>query len=69
MVAKRDRMRIEVYSPAGEPETAPECTARTDDAVLCLARLIGRQIAREQFERRQAKERRLESKLRAGEPN
>lgn len=38
------------------PETAAEpraATSRVDEAVLILARLLGRQIARDEFERRQ----------------
>ena len=55
MAPKRDRISIEVFGPSAEPETARRNAARADEAILALARLIGRQIAREQFERRTQK--------------
>lgn len=57
MAFKRDRISIEVCGPSASPETAGQDAARADDAILALARLIGRQIAREQFERQLAQER------------
>ncbi|MFC3061565.1 hypothetical protein [Paenirhodobacter populi] len=47
----RNRLRIDIH-PAGDDEASCELRlAHADDAVLALARLIGRQMAREQFER------------------
>ena len=57
MALKRDRISIEVIPPSTEPETGRSDPARTDAAIRSLARLIGRQIAREQFERKLAAER------------
>lgn len=44
----------------------PVLTASSEGAILILARLIGRQIAREQFERKIALERKAQKK-RAGD--
>jgi len=57
MALKRDRIRIEVFEPPASPETARSDASRADEAILILARLIGRQIAREHFERSMARER------------
>ncbi|MCX8999949.1 hypothetical protein NOF55_22850 [Rhizobiaceae bacterium BDR2-2] len=57
MALKRDRISIEVFGPSAEPEPARSGASRADEAVLILARLIGRQIAREEFERKLAAER------------
>jgi hypothetical protein len=57
MALKRDRIRIEVFEPPASPETARSDASRADEAVLILARLIGRQIARQHFERSIARER------------
>ena len=47
--ARRDgRERGQSHGPAANDNGGPE--ARIDDAVMRLARLLGRQIAREQFE-------------------
>lgn len=54
MALKRDRISIKVIGP----ETGRSDPARADAAIRSLARLIGRQIAREQFERKMALERR-----------
>lgn len=51
MAARDEKIRIEVYGPAGKPSQAQAVSPRLDEAVLRLARLLGRQIAREQFER------------------
>lgn len=56
MARKPDRIRIEVFGPT-EAETAEEAFRPSNEAVLSLARLIGRQIAREHFERARALER------------
>jgi hypothetical protein len=45
MTAKRDKVSIEVIGLADD-----RTHNRSQDAVLALARLLGRQIAREQFE-------------------
>lgn len=63
MAPKRDRIIIEVIGP----ETGQSDPARADAAIRSLARLIGRQIAREQFERKLAQERRAQKKRPAGE--
>jgi len=51
MAAQDERASIEPFAPAAE---APSLTvsARFEEAALRLARLIGRQIAREEFARR-----------------
>jgi hypothetical protein len=66
MALKRDRISIEVYGPVATPATARNGAGRADEAVLTLARLIGRQIARERFERKMARERRAQGKRPAG---
>ncbi|RWR27277.1 hypothetical protein D2T31_17255 [Sinirhodobacter populi] len=58
---------MEVFGPTAAPEPARNGANRADEAVLILARLIGRQIAREQFERKIALERRAQKKRPAGE--
>ncbi|KAB2693121.1 hypothetical protein [Brucella intermedia] len=58
MALKRDRISIEVIGP----ETGRKDPARADAAIRSLARLIGRQIAREQFERKIAPERKAQKK-------
>ena len=67
MAPKRDRISIEVFGPSAASEPTRDGTSRADEAVMILARLIGRQIAREQFERRIALERRAQKKRPAGE--
>lgn len=67
MALKRDRISIEVFGPSAEPETGGNDPARADAAIRSLARLLGRQIAREQFERKMALERRAQKKGPAGE--
>ena len=67
MALKRDRISIEVFGPSAQPEPARNEASRADEAVMILARLIGRQIAREQFERKIALERRAQKKRPAGE--
>lgn len=57
MALKHDRIRIEAFGPPASPETERSDASRADEAVLILARLIGRQIAREHFERSIARER------------
>ena len=52
MAAKNERAPIELLAPAAPEAPGPTVRARFDEATLRLARLIGRQIAREQFERR-----------------
>lgn len=58
MTTKRDRIRIETYPPSDKGRSAIDRLAVTNDAVMHLARLIGRQMAREDFDRKQASERR-----------
>ena len=50
MAAKRDKIRIEIIGPADGTAPIKGTLPRSQDAVLLLARLIGRQMAREQFE-------------------
>lgn len=57
MALKRDRISIEAISPSTGPENGQNDPARADTAIRSLARLIGRQIACEQFERKMALER------------
>ena len=63
MALKRDRISIEVIGS----EAGRNAPARADAAIRSLARLIGRQIAREQFERKIALERKAQKKRPAGE--
>ncbi|MFD1199150.1 hypothetical protein ACFQ3K_12625 [Brucella gallinifaecis] len=64
MAVKRNRISIEVTASTG-PETDRNDPARKDAALMSLARLIGRQIAREQFERKLAAERKAQLHLRS----
>ncbi|GAN98187.1 hypothetical protein Geu3261_0609_005 [Komagataeibacter europaeus NBRC 3261] len=67
MARKPDRIRIEVFGPASEAEeTAEEALRPSNEAILSLARLIGRQMAREQFERARALERKQVRQNRSG---
>ena len=60
MAARKDKIRIEVSSLTARARTALAGEDGSDDSVvLRLARLIGRQIAREQFERQQKMDRRV----------
>ena len=52
MAAKNERAPIDLSAPATPEASGPTVSARFDEATLRLARLIGRQIAREEFERR-----------------
>jgi hypothetical protein len=52
MVARHEKIRIEVFAPADKVAVR---NSRGDESLLRLARLIGRQMAREAFEREQAK--------------
>jgi hypothetical protein len=51
MALKRDKLCIDVVGSTVAPTSAAADAGRADEAVRALARLIGRQIAREQFER------------------
>ncbi|WP_254454764.1 hypothetical protein [Acetobacter estunensis] len=53
MARKPDRIRIEVFAPAEAAEAAEEALRPSNEAILSL----GRQMAREQFERARALER------------
>jgi len=55
MAARDEKAPIELFAPAAKEAAGPTVTTRFDDAVLRLARLIGRQMAREEFERRHGK--------------
>lgn len=57
MALQRNRISIEVIPSSTGSETGRNDSARADAAIRSLARLIGRQIAREQFERKLAAER------------
>ncbi len=63
MALKRDRISIEVIGP----ETGRNDPERADAVIRSLARLIGRQIAREQFGHKIALERKAQKKRPAGE--
>lgn len=66
MARRPDRIRIEVFGPASEAETTEEAFRPSDHAIRSLARLIGRQMAREQFERARALERKQARQNRSG---
>lgn len=61
MTLKRHRSSTKALGPPAGPETALPPTKRAEEAVLTLVRVIGRQIAREQFDRHIALERRKRS--------
>jgi len=65
--ARRDKIRIEGFGPTNKVGTAEDALRMSDDAVLRLARLIGRQIAREQFERQRGKKRKPLRHIKNGE--
>lgn len=52
MAAKKERAPVELFARAASEAPGPTVSARFEEATLRLARLIGRQIAREEFERR-----------------
>jgi hypothetical protein len=52
MAAKNERAPVELFAPAASEAPGPTVSARFEQATLRLARLIGRQIVREEFERR-----------------
>jgi hypothetical protein len=52
MSAKNERAQIELFAAAAAEGPDPRVSVRFDEATLRLARLIGRQMAREEFERR-----------------
>ncbi|MCB9942817.1 MAG: hypothetical protein H6851_04240 [Geminicoccaceae bacterium] len=66
MAVKRNRLSIEVIGPAPAPNSARRDAGRADEAMVALARLIGRQIAREQHARKLAAERKAQKKRPAG---
>jgi len=57
MVAKNEGAPIELFAPAAPEALGSTVSAQFDEATLRLARLIGRQIAREEFERRHQRQR------------
>lgn len=63
MAAHQDKIRVEIYGSIDKVATVDDALRLSDEAVLRLARLIGRQIAREQFERKQARERKRQRHL------
>jgi hypothetical protein len=52
MAAQDERASIEPFAPAAPEAPSLTVSARFEEAALRLARLIGRQIAREESERR-----------------
>jgi hypothetical protein len=52
MAVRDEQTPIELLSPIAKQAADPTVSTRFDEAVLRLARLIGRQIAREEFDRR-----------------
>lgn len=61
MTLKRHRNSTKALGPPAGPETALTRAKRAEEAVLTLSRIIGRQIAREQFDRHITLERRKRS--------
>lgn len=59
MAAPREKLRIEIYPVVDDSVPVEVRRARANEAVLSLARLIGKQMAREQFERKLAAERKI----------
>lgn len=57
MTPRREKIRIEVFRSADYPDAAENPFRMSDEVLLRLARLIGHQMAREQFERELARER------------
>lgn len=55
-----------MFGPTSEAETAEDAFRPSDDAIRSLARLIGRQMAREQFERARALERKQTRQKQSG---
>ena len=62
MAQKRNKIGIDVIPPSAEQGVI---SPRADAAIRSLARLIGRQIAREQFERKLEQERKALKKQNA----
>ena len=62
MADKRHRNSIKALGSLAGPETALARAKRAEEAVLGLVRIIGRQIAREQFDRHIALERKVRRK-------
>ncbi|MBZ9791674.1 hypothetical protein K9B32_16330 [Rhizobium sp. 3T7] len=60
MAVKRDRIGIEVIPASAQTGADQTDPSRANAAILSLARLIGRQIAREQFERKIAQGRKAQ---------
>jgi hypothetical protein len=52
MAVKDERAPIRLFAPVAPEVLGPTVSARFEQATLRLARLIGRQMAREEFERR-----------------
>ena len=63
MAVKDERAPIGPFAPAAPEAPGPTVRARFDEATLRLARLIGRQIAREQFERQHCNGKRAKGNL------
>ena len=64
MAKRQEKIRIELV-PVDDGRPAHEREKAVNDALVELARLIGRQIAREQFARRIALEREAAARVRA----
>jgi hypothetical protein len=64
MTSKQDRIRIEFYPSTHRGGAEAGALTAADDVGLALARLIGRQMAREQFERAVRQERKTRKKKR-----
>ncbi len=50
MAVRQEKIRIPVFGPTTESASTPDGCTRADDALLRLARMIGRQMARDNFE-------------------
>ncbi|MVA22722.1 hypothetical protein GOZ94_27855 [Agrobacterium vitis] len=58
MKPQRESIRIDVLPPSDTSEEEAVRMRIADEAVMALARLIGRHMAREQFQKKMALERR-----------
>jgi hypothetical protein len=56
MAAGTEKIPIKLFAPSATEATGPMVSPQFDETVLRLARLIGRQIAREEFARRHDEE-------------
>ena len=67
MRAPQDKIRIKLSGAANTAEVAETPLRVSEDAMLRLARLIGRQMAREQFEHARSGEQKAQRQNASGE--